>query len=48
MFNWVQFGLPGNYAYSPELWDALFNEIPDENFVQIVKKNSRNDPWYIS
>ena len=32
MFNWVQFGLPGNYAYSPELWDALFNEIPDENF----------------
>jgi sugar phosphate isomerase/epimerase len=32
MFNWVQFGLPGNYAYSPELWDALFNEIPNENF----------------
>ncbi len=32
MDNWVQFGLPGNYAYSPELWDALFNEVPDENF----------------
>ncbi|MBC8401120.1 MAG: sugar phosphate isomerase/epimerase [Candidatus Marinimicrobia bacterium] len=32
MENWVQFGLPGNYAYSPELWDALFNEVPDENF----------------
>ncbi len=32
MYNWVQFGLPGNYAYSPELWDALFNEIPDDNF----------------
>jgi sugar phosphate isomerase/epimerase len=32
MDNWVQFGLPGNYAYSPELWEALFNEVPDENF----------------
>lgn len=32
MENWVQFGFPGNYAYSPELWDALFNEIPSENF----------------
>jgi sugar phosphate isomerase/epimerase len=32
MYNWVQFGSPGNYAYSPELWDALFNEIPDDNF----------------
>jgi len=32
MFNWIQFGSPGNYAYSPELWDALFNEIPDDNF----------------
>ena len=32
MYDWIQFGLPGNYAYSPELWDALFNEIPDENF----------------
>jgi len=32
MFNWIQFGIPGNYAYSPELWDALFNEIPDDNF----------------
>lgn len=32
MENWQRFGLPGNFAYSPELWDALFNEIPDENF----------------
>jgi sugar phosphate isomerase/epimerase len=32
MENWVQFGFPGNYAYSPELWEALFNEIPSENF----------------
>ena len=32
MENWVKFGLPGNYAYSPELWDALFNELPDKNF----------------
>ena len=32
MDHWVQFGLPGNYAYSPELWDALFNEVPDRNF----------------
>lgn len=32
MENWVKFGLPGNYAYSPELWDALFNEIPSRNF----------------
>lgn len=32
MENWVRFGLPGNYAYSPELWDALFNELPDDNF----------------
>ncbi len=32
MAHWVQFGSPGNYAYSPELWDALFNEIPVENF----------------
>lgn len=32
MDNWVQFGLPGNYAYSPELWEALFNEVPSENF----------------
>ena len=32
MVGWMQFGFPGNYAYSPELWDALFNEIPDENF----------------
>lgn len=32
MENWVQFGLPGNYAYSPELWDALFNEVPSDSF----------------
>ena len=31
MPNWLTFGMPGNYAYSPELWDVLFNEIPDEN-----------------
>ena len=24
MENWQRFGLPGNYAYSPELWEALF------------------------
>lgn len=29
MENWVQWGLPGNYAYSPELWDALFDEVPE-------------------
>ncbi|OGU74260.1 MAG: sugar phosphate isomerase [Ignavibacteria bacterium RBG_16_34_14] len=32
MENWVRFGLPGNYAYSPELWEALFNELPNNNF----------------
>ena len=32
MDHWVKFGLPGNYAYSPELWRALFNEVPAENF----------------
>jgi sugar phosphate isomerase/epimerase len=32
MENWQRFGLPGNYAYSPELWEALFNEVPSENF----------------
>lgn len=32
MESWVKFGLPGNYAYSPELWEALFNEVPSENF----------------
>jgi len=32
MENWVQFGLPGNYAYSPELWDALFNEVQSDSF----------------
>ncbi len=32
MVGWQQFGLPGNYAYSPELWDALFEELPYDNF----------------
>jgi sugar phosphate isomerase/epimerase len=32
MENWQRFGLPGNYAYSPELWEALFNEVPAGNF----------------
>jgi sugar phosphate isomerase/epimerase len=32
MEHWQRFGLPGNYAYSPELWEALFNEVPLENF----------------
>jgi len=32
MENWMKFGHLGNYAYSPELWDALFNELPHENF----------------
>jgi sugar phosphate isomerase/epimerase len=31
MVNWQQVNLPGNYAYSPELWSALFNEVPAEN-----------------
>lgn len=32
MEGWQRFGLPGNYAYSPELWEALFDEVPSENF----------------
>ncbi len=32
MDSWGRFGLPGNFAYSPELWDALFNEVPGKNF----------------
>lgn len=32
MLNWQRFGLPGNYAYSPELWDALFEEVPSSSF----------------
>lgn len=32
MLNWQRFGLPGNFAYSPELWDALFEEVPNPNF----------------
>lgn len=31
MENWQRFGLPGNFAYSPELWEALFNEVPSDN-----------------
>ncbi|MFO7448305.1 MAG: sugar phosphate isomerase/epimerase [Ignavibacteriaceae bacterium] len=32
MENWVKFGHPGNFAYSPELWAAMFNEVPSRNF----------------
>jgi len=32
MQGWMQFSFPGNYAYSPELWEALFNEIRSNNF----------------
>ena len=32
MDNWQRFNLPGNFAYSPELWEAMFNEVPSENF----------------
>lgn len=32
MEHWVKFGFPGNYAFSPELWSALFNEVPAGNF----------------
>jgi sugar phosphate isomerase/epimerase len=32
MEHWQQFGLPGNFAYSPELWEALFNEVPSKDF----------------
>ena len=32
MIGWQQFGMPGNYAFSPELWDALFEELPFDNF----------------
>jgi sugar phosphate isomerase/epimerase len=32
MEHWQRFGLPGNYAYSPELWEALFNEVPSDSF----------------
>ena len=32
MENWVEFGLPGNFAWSPELWDALFDEVPSASF----------------
>ncbi len=32
MDGWQRFGLPGNYAYSPELWEALFNEVQSDDF----------------
>lgn len=32
MVGWQKPGLPGNYAYSPELWEALFHEVPAQNF----------------
>jgi len=32
MDHWQKFGLPGNYAWSPELWEALFNEVPSDDF----------------
>ncbi len=32
MDGWQRFGLPGNYAYSPELWEGLFNEVPSADF----------------
>lgn len=32
MTGWQKFNAPGNLAYSPELWSALFHELPFENF----------------
>lgn len=32
MVGWQKRGIPGNYAYSPELWEALFNEVPSRSF----------------
>ncbi|RPH88944.1 MAG: sugar phosphate isomerase/epimerase [Calditrichaeota bacterium] len=32
MENWLAFGFPGNFAYSPGLWNALFNEVSDDHF----------------
>lgn len=32
MVGWKKPGVPGNYAYSPELWEALFQEVPSPNF----------------
>jgi sugar phosphate isomerase/epimerase len=32
MDGWQRFNLPGNFAFSPELWQALFNEVPSKNF----------------
>lgn len=32
MEGWMKFAVPGNYAYSPELWNAMFNEVPSDSF----------------
>ena len=32
MVGWQEPGLPGNLAYSPELWDRLFDLIPSDSF----------------
>ncbi|MBI4428874.1 MAG: sugar phosphate isomerase/epimerase [Ignavibacteriales bacterium] len=32
MDGWQRFTLPGNFAFSPELWQALFEEVPSPNF----------------
>lgn len=32
MEGWLKFATPGNYAYSPELWTAMFNEVPGDSF----------------
>lgn len=32
MDGWQRFNLPGNLAFSPELWEALFHEVPSKSF----------------
>ncbi len=32
MEGWQQENVPGNLMYSPELWEKVFNLLPDENF----------------
>ncbi|MBN1893709.1 sugar phosphate isomerase/epimerase [bacterium] len=32
MEHWVKFGTPGNFAFSPELWEVLFNEVKSDSF----------------
>lgn len=32
MTGWQAYNAPGNLAYSPELWEVLFQELPFENF----------------